>query len=179
MKITQFPNKVLTTPSVDVQLPLSDKVVHHIKNMIKYIDNSQKDDFEDRAGVGLAAPQIGLNLRMFYVNIPIENERKNYIEFLINPKIIGKSIAKCAINSGEGCLSINENKFKTDGYVKRHFKIVMTGYSYFQKKEITITKVGYEAIVLQHEYDHINGKLFIDHINKKNPWTKSSDLIMI
>lgn len=178
MKITQLPNKILTTKCEDVTLPLSDKNIRHIKSMIKHIDDSQKDDFEDKAGVGLAAPQIGLNLRMFYVNIPVNNE-KNYVEFLINPQIIGKSQAECAINGGEGCLSINESKFKTDGYINRKFKIIMTGYSYFQKKEIKISKVGYEAIVLQHEYDHIQGKVFIDRINKKDAWAKTNDLILI
>jgi peptide deformylase len=39
--------------------------------------------------------------------------------------------------------------------------------------------VGYDAIVLQHELDHLQGRLFIDRINKKDPWSKTNDLIMI
>ena len=115
---------------------------------------------------------------MFYVNIPV-HDKKNYVEFLINPTLLGESEAESAINDGEGCLSIDESKFKTQGYIKRKFKVIIKGYSYFQKKEITVTKVGYEAIVLQHEYDHIQGKLFIDRINKKEPWAKEDTLILI
>ena len=147
MKITQLPSKILTNPSVNVEFPLSDKNLRHIKEMIKYIDDSQLETYEGIPGVGLAAPQIGISLRMFYVNIPV-HDKKNYVEFLINPTLLGESEAESAINDGEGCLSIDETKFKTQGYIKRKFKVIIKGYSYFQKKETTITKVGYEAVVL-------------------------------
>ena len=179
MKITQLPNKILRKKSEKVVLPLSDNVKRYVLNMIKHIDDSQTELSKDRAGIGIAAPQIGVNLKMFYVNIPDETNGKNYREFLINPKIIGSSDTICALASGEGCLSVNESKFKTDGYIKRQFKIIIQGYSYFQKKEVTITKVGYHAVVFQHEVDHIDGKLFIDHINKKEPWKKENNLILI
>jgi peptide deformylase len=88
---------------------------------------------------------------------------------LINPKVVGESEVECAIAEGEGCLSINESKFKTQGYINRKFKIIITGYSYFKKSNVKISKVGYDAIVLQHELDHLQGRLFIDRINKKDP----------
>ena len=44
--------------------------------------------------------------------------------------------------------------------------VTVKGYSYFKGKEVTITKSGYHAIIIQHEQDHLNGELFIDKINK-------------
>ena len=60
MKITQLPSKILTNPSVNVEFPLSDKNLRHIKEMIKYIDDSQLETYEGIPGVGLAASQIGI-----------------------------------------------------------------------------------------------------------------------
>ena len=48
-------------------------------------------------------------------------------------------------------------------------KIVIKGYDAIQEKDVTITAYGYDAIVLQHEYDHLDGILYYDRINKQNP----------
>jgi peptide deformylase len=67
----------------------------------------------------------------------------------------------------------------TSGLVVRSWKIVVKGYSNYEQKEKTFTLTGYPAIVFQHELDHLQGKLFFDWINNKNPWQKDDNLILI
>ncbi|MCP4336764.1 MAG: peptide deformylase [Mycoplasma sp.] len=179
-KINEIPvdKKILRKELNEVTFPISKENKKIADWMINYIDESQKPGFEDRAGVGIAANQIGVDLKMFYVNIPLDNGTK-YIEFLINPKFKAMGAVDAALEGGEGCLSVPENWPNTIGYVNRKFKVIITGYSYLQKKEVTITKVGYPAIVLQHEMDHINGGLFYDKINQKNPWEKKPNITII
>jgi peptide deformylase len=73
----------------------------------------------------------------------------------------------CYLQSGEGCLSVdNDHK----GYVYRPYKIRVKAYDFLTNKEIEIIARGYDAIVLQHEIDHLSGVLYYDHIDKKNPF---------
>ncbi|MEA3464165.1 MAG: peptide deformylase [Patescibacteria group bacterium] len=104
---------------------------------------------EEKDGVGLAAPQIGKNIRLIVINT------KDGHVCMINPKITKKSWAKEW--GEEGCLSI-PNVF---GQVKRHKKI---NCEYLDKngKEIKIIAQGLMARVIQHEIDHLDGILFID-----------------
>ena len=95
-----------------------------------------------------------------------ENEEEKIQYALINPKIIQNSIKKVALASGEGCLSVDNDH---PGYVYRYDKIIIKGYDAITDKEVTITARGYDAIVLQHEYDHLDGILYYDRINKDNP----------
>lgn len=100
-------------------------------------------------GVGLAAPQIGKNIRLFVANT------KNGSLALINPKIIKRSILKEW--GEEGCLSVP----KTFGKVKRHKAVIV---EYMDEKN-AIKKIeakGLLARIFQHEIDHLNGVLFID-----------------
>ena len=90
---------------------------------------------------------------------------------LVNPKIISTSVAKCYLSGGEGCLSVKEAH---PGYVKRYLKIKMKAYDHISKQNVLLSLKGYVAIVLQHEYDHLFGVVYYDHINKNNP-TDTSD----
>ena len=104
---------------------------------------------EEKDGAGLAAPQIGKNIRLVVVRT------ENSAVCMINPKIIKKSWAKeCG---EEGCLSVPD----VFGRVKRHKKIIC---KYLDKKgkEIKIEAEGLMARVIQHEIDHLDGVLFID-----------------
>ena len=80
--------------------------------------------------------------------------------------ICEESIKKCALEAGEGCLAVDEDP---KGLVHRHYRIVMKAYDALQDKDITITAKGYDAIVLQHEYDHLEGMFYYDRIDKKDP----------
>lgn len=152
-----------------VSLPLSKEDKELLDEMSLYLKKSQDDEYAKKhnikAGVGMAAIQVGVLKRMFVVYYP-KNE-KEYVEYqLVNPKIIEESIRKCALEAGEGCLSVDNPH---EGLVHRHFKIVMKAFDALQNKDIVITAKGYDAIVLQHEYDHLDGIFYYDRIDKTNP----------
>lgn len=151
----------------EVKLPISDDIKNTLKEMLKYLEDSQDEEacqkYGLEPGVGLAAPQIDVNLRMFAILVNEEGEEK--LEYgVINPKIIGKSIAMTYLPGGEGCLSIPGER----GIVLRHNKIKFRATLYNPEDdslvEKTMTLTGYKAIVFQHEYDHLDGILFTDKI---------------
>ena len=120
-------------------------------------------------GVGLAAPQIGLSIRLFVIDATpfLDDENmsdfelnsiKNFKKVFINPKIIEENGNYWDFN--EGCLSIPE--IRED--VSRRSKIVIE-YSdeNFQSNKLELS--GLAPRIVQHEYDHIEGILFIDHIS--------------
>ncbi len=103
-------------------------------------------------GVGLAAPQIGISERFFLYDI---GERLNIV---VNPQILERS---SEIEMGEeGCLSIPDI-FEE---VPRSVRIKVRYYDRFAHEHVEELQ-GYEARVFQHEFDHLNGKLFIDYIS--------------
>ncbi len=113
-------------------------------------------------GVGLAAPQIGLSIRLFVVDAsPYEDEDepdlKGFKKVFINPIMMEESGEKWAFN--EGCLSIPD--VRED--VKRH-EIIRINYLDENWEEHEETFKGLAARVIQHEYDHIEGKLFTDYM---------------
>ncbi|TQC54006.1 peptide deformylase [Mycoplasmopsis mucosicanis] len=174
--IVQLPNKVLRKKSHDVPWPLNDEDKQLAEAMIYHIDNSQQEDTEYQPGVGVAAVQYGILKNMFYINFSdqdsplLEGKQKTLRDLFINPKIITKSDFKASLIEGEGCLSVGSNIKNQRGYVYRANRIIFEAYSYFQNKWVRVDLTGYLAIVAQHELDHLNGKLFIDHINKSNPF---------
>lgn len=146
--------------------------------MIEYLKLSQDEKFLEshkniRSGVGLAAPQIGINKQ--FLAIYYEDENKKVHELgLINPKILSESTRKCYLAGGEGCLSVDE---KHEGYVLRPYKITLKAYNVVTNKEEEKVYTGYDAVVLQHEIDHLKGILYYDHINKINPFKKEENSV--
>lgn len=113
-------------------------------------------------GVGLAAPQIGLSIRMFIVDSgPMDEDDEDAFtpikKVFINPTIIEESGKKWFFN--EGCLSIPD--IRED--VERQEKIVIEYYDENFEKH-TETYDGIPARIIQHEYDHIEGVLFTDYL---------------
>lgn len=178
VKLIELPNNVLRQKSQPVNLPLSQEDMDLAEKMIYHIKNSNEEGSEFRTGVGVAAVQYGILKQMFYIFILDEDREIIFEDLLINPKVVAKSITKIALKTGEGCLSVNEKHPNQAGYVKRANRIVVKGYSYFEKKDVKHDISGYPAIVFQHELDHLNGKLFIDHIDQENPWFAEEDLIL-
>lgn len=178
MKITKLPNKILRQRSLEVSLPLSKEDQKIADNMIKYIVKSQEKDSKLREGIGIAAVQMGHLKRMFYVNMPVQGQ-ENFEEFLINPKITATSKQFAALEVGEGCLSIDSSTKGQAGLVHRKNKIAIQGYSYLTKQEVEINLEGVLAIVFQHEMDHLDGKLFIDRIDHKEPFEPKEDEVII
>ena len=108
-------------------------------------------------GVGLAAPQIGENYRVFVIDVATGNEPLNPMVF-INPKIIKKS---GAVISHEGCLSFPEAF--TD--VRRYANVMIKALDRNGRSFVLEAKDGtLLARAIQHEFDHLDGILFIDHV---------------
>ena len=167
-KIVKDSNPIMKQKSLSVQLPLSAEDKATLDSMLEYLKKSQDDDYAKkhniRPGIGMAAIQIGILKRMFVVYYQREDEVIEYQ--LVNPKIIEYSIRKCALKDGEGCLSVDGEH---PGYAHRYYKIRMEAYDALTDEEIIITARGFDAIVLQHEYDHLDGKFFYDRIDPKKP----------
>ena len=164
----------LRAKSKPVEMPLSEKDKHTLDEMLEYLHLSQDEEYRKkhpscREGVGLAAPQIGVNKRMLVISYDVYDEDGNSekIEYqLVNPKIVVNSVRKCYLASGEGCLSVDEEH---PGRAYRDFKIVVEAYDALVGENRRITARGFDAIVLQHEIDHLDGILFYDRIDPKNP----------
>lgn len=175
IKIVKDTNPKIRLKSVEVPLPLSKEDQDIIDSMFDYLVKSQDEEYAQkhniRAGVGLAAIQCGFNKRMFVIYY--QNARGEQIQYkLVNPKIKEHSMRKVAIESGEGCLSVdNDHK----GLVHRYFKIKMEAFDAITNKDVVITASGYDAVVLQHEFDHLNGVLYYDHIVYDAPFTQLPD----
>ena len=172
--IVKDSSKSLRERCKEVPEPISEEYIQLVNDMTEYLKMSQDEEISKkchiREGVGLAAPQIGKNIRALVVYYPYVDEDGNeqYIDHrLINPKVLVESVKMAYLEGGEGCLSVDNPH---EGYVYRHFKIVVEAFDAKQLKKTTITARGYEAIVLQHELDHLNGVLFYDHIDKKDPF---------
>lgn len=179
MKLVTLPAKILRQKSEKVTLPLSDEKIKLIEDMIKHIDDSQQPGSTERAGVGISAVQVGALDRIYYINAPASDGESPWRDCLINPVITKTSKEKAALEGGEGCLSVGDEVPGQEGIVHRNFQVTVEYYSYLHKKQMRVTKKGYQAIIIQHEQDHLNGRLFIDRINKFEPWLVSDDEILI
>ena len=168
LKIVKDNNPIMRKKSLPVNLPLSVEDKKTLDDMLEYLKLSQDEDYAAkhniRAGVGIAAIQIGLLKRMFCIYYETEDGIVQYQ--LVNPKIIEYSVKKCALQNGEGCLSVDGEH---PGLSHRYYKIKMAAFDALTNQDIVITARGFDAIVLQHEYDHLDGKFFYDRIDKNNP----------
>ena len=169
LKVIKDSNPIMRKRSLPVEMPLSKEDKALLDDMLDYLKKSQDDEYAKkhniRAGVGMAAIQVGVLKRMFVIYYQASEDQ--IIQYqLVNPKIIEESMRKCALENGEGCLSVDVDH---KGLVHRHYKIVMTAYDALQDKNITITARGYDAVVLQHEYDHLDGMFYYDRIDKNSP----------
>tara|TARA_Y100000996_G_scaffold305478_1_gene242506 strand:+ start:1583 stop:2095 length:513 start_codon:yes stop_codon:yes gene_type:complete len=109
-------------------------------------------------GVGLAANQIGIEKSIITINFHDEQKKKNKIYTLFNPVITKYSKEKVLME--EGCLSIP----KQFADIERPESIELK-YRDEKNNIIVENKKGYEARILQHEIDHLSGKLFIDYLS--------------
>ena len=137
--------------------------------MMLFLKNSQDPElskkYKLRAGVGLSANQIGLNKRMFAALLTDDEGNDREIA-LFNPKIVSTSVSMVYLPESEGCLSVDR---AVQGFVPRYEKVTVRAYNE-EGKEVKLRFRGFDAIVMQHEMDHLNGIMFYDHINKENPF---------
>lgn len=153
----------------EVAMPPSKEDIQTLKKMLEFLKNSQDEElckkYNLRPGVGLAAPQLGITKRMIAVHFEDING-KIYSYGLFNPKIMSHSVEKAYLIAGEGCLSVDR---PVEGYVPRYARITIKAID-LEGNEIKLRLKDYAAIVFQHEIDHLNGIMFYDHINEKQPF---------
>ena len=170
---------VLRRVSDDLTFPLSDHYKKLADDMMEYLINSQDPKIAEkhqlRAGVGLAAPQVGEGVKMAALLVPDDQGNIIFKDIFVNPEIISESVRQACLSEGEGCLSVDE---VINGYVPRPDKLTVHYYT-VDGEEKTIRLKDYPAIVASHEIDHLNGHLFYDRIKKKDPYSLKEDTVVI
>ncbi|WP_413301576.1 peptide deformylase [Bacillus sp. 1P10SD] len=154
--------------AAEVVMPPSEEDKQILSSLLEYVINSQNSEiatkFGLRPGIGLAAPQINVSKRMIAVHVTDE-KGVLYSYALFNPKIVSHSVEKAYLQTGEGCLSVDE---AIPGFVPRYARITVKGIN-LDGQEVKIRLKGLPAICFQHEIDHLNGVMFYDYIDKQEP----------
>ena len=145
IELVTYPDVFLRKVSKDVSFPLDDKT----ERLTKFMARAMYNNF----GIGLAAIQIGYDLRIFVMDCTRAQE--DYQVF-INPEIV--KLSDETLTDFEGCLSAPGKR----GEVKRHLRITLK-YKDKEGEEHTKTFYNLEARCIQHEMDHLEGKLCIDY----------------
>ena len=148
IKIVTYPAEILRKKAEPVS-QIDGKLQKLIDAMIETLYNVP--------GLGVAAPQVGQSLRLFAYDMTLKDGEKQDLTVLLNPEIIESS---GEIIADEGCLSIPEHWEK----VKRAERVLVKGVDR-EGKEIRIEAEGLHARLLQHEIDHLNGVLMLDHLS--------------
>ena len=156
--------KILTYPDNFLRQP-----VHPLDNIdgdVQQMIDQMSETMYEAPGLGLAAIQVGWNKSLLIYDIAPPEEGRS-LNVLINPRIVHQEGE--IVSENEGCLSVPE--FRAD--VKRSASILVEGVDR-EGRPLRLEAHGMLAIVLQHEIDHLNGKLFIDHISalKKQLYTR-------
>ncbi len=149
LKVYEYPHPVLKlkaerVPSVD------DSVRKILDDMLEtmYAEN----------GCGLAAPQIGLSQRLVVVDIAHEGEEPRPM-YLVNPEIVWRSEETEICE--EGCLSLPEMRAEVE-----RPESIRVNYTDYNGKACELLAEDFLAVALQHEIDHLDGILYIDHISR-------------
>ncbi len=169
IKILDEFDKILRTKSEEVTFPLSKEDKKLINDALDYLEMSQIDEHREkynlRAGMGLSFIQLGIPKRIFVISEEIEENKFNrYI--VINPRVKSKSEELIFVGEGEGCLSVNR---EVDGIVPRNARITVEAYN--EDGDLFEIRVREDmSVAFQHEIDHLDGIIFIDKIDKHNPY---------
>ena len=148
LKVLKYPDPALTKVSLPVEA-VTAETVHLIEDMVETMYGVP--------GVGLAAPQVGVLKRIIVVDSDYENPGKNLLK-LINPEI---RRAEGEVVWEEGCLSVVD--FTVE--IKRAARVEVVALNEKQK-EVRIEAEGLLSVALQHEIDHLDGKLIIDRVSR-------------
>lgn len=151
-EIVIFPDERLKRPNSEIK---------EFDDQLKVLTDDMFETMYADEGIGLAAPQIGLNKTLVVIDIPDDNgnQGKNKL-IMVNPKITWAS--DNMVESDEGCLSVPGYQDK----IERHESVSVT-FKDVDGHEQNMEKVtGLLAICMQHEIEHLSGKLFIDHLSR-------------
>ena len=155
-RIVEYPEPILRVKAKDVEV---------FDEELNILIEDMAQTMYDAPGIGLAAPQVAESLRVIVVDITVPGEEQQHMA-LVNPKITDRQDSQV---DEEGCLSVPELTAK----VQRYKKITVS----YQHADGTPHELSAEdrfAVVLQHEIDHLDGILFIDHLSplKRNLYKK-------
>lgn len=149
LEIRQYPDSVLRQQT---------KTVEKIDGDLQRLIDDMFETMYAAPGLGLAAPQVGQSLRLFVYDLSVaESGKKGSPMVLINPEFVSQA---GEANEDEGCLSVPEYRES----VVRAARAVVRGMDR-DGKEITVEGEGLLAKLLQHEMDHLDGKLFIERLS--------------
>ena len=135
------------------------KRVGNIDGSVQRLIDDMVETMHEIEGVGLAAPQVGVSLRVIVIELPGEETLA-----LVNPQIVKRSGEREVV---EGCLSVPGYR----GEIKRSVKVVAKGLDR-HGREVRIKGEELMAQVLEHELDHLNGVLYIDHLESMDKLSK-------
>lgn len=150
--------------SVKDQSPVLRQAARPVRRVDKRLRRLMDDMIEtmrDAGGVGLAAPQVGLDIRVIVVEVPVDledPESETRLHAVADPEIVWASEAM--VEGREACLSIPE----LFGDVPRHAEIRVRALDR-QSRPVELALTDFEARVFQHEIDHLNGILFVDRVS--------------
>lgn len=145
---------ILTYP--DPELKKKSAPVTIINEAVQALAHDMAETMYAAPGVGLAAPQIGVHQRLIVIDVAGQDEAPELIT-AINPVIIH---AEGEVFEEEGCLSVP----KYAANVRRHARVIVKGLD-IEGNECTWKAEGLLAIAFQHEIDHLEGILFVDHLS--------------
>jgi len=162
-KIIEYPEPLLR---------LKAKKVESFDEELKSLVEDMAETMYDAPGIGLAAPQVAESVRLIVIDTTVAGEEQDYL-CLVNPEIVsheGQQVDE------EGCLSVPE----IVAQVKR-FKKVTVSYQDNEGTPLELTTEDRFAVVLQHEIDHLDGILFIDHLSplKRNLYKKKRRKMLV
>ncbi|MBS3736671.1 MAG: peptide deformylase [Candidatus Bipolaricaulota bacterium] len=144
MEIVTYPEEVLRRAA---------EPIDEIDQEVRDLADRMTEVMFKAEGVGLAAPQVGVGKRLIVVNLEED------FHILVNPELVERSDEE--ESKEEGCLSVPG----PEAPVSRSAKVVVKGTD-LDGNEVELTREGLGARVFQHEIDHINGNLFIDHLSE-------------
>ena len=146
---------IITAP--DPRLKIKARPVAAVDDKVRRLMDDMLETMYGAVGIGLAAPQVGRSERVIVVDVARDGEKPQPLK-LANPEIIWQSAE--LITGNEGCLSLPEHYAE----VTRPAKILLRYLDY--QNEIREMEVsGLLATCLQHEIDHLDGVLFVDHLS--------------
>ena len=148
LEILQFPHPVLRDPAGEVD---------EIDDTIRRLARDMTETMHRAPGIGLAAPQVGVPSRLIVVDLSA-GEDPDQLLVLVNPEIICK---EGKIRMEEGCLSVPDLRET----VTRCERVVVRGQD-LDGNQVEVEGEELMAVALQHEIDHLDGMLFIDHLSQ-------------
>jgi len=152
LEVLQFPDRRLR----EVAAPITRE---QIDDELRALARDMAATMYDEPGIGLAATQVGAPKRLIVMDLEWVDEQTRNPRILLNPEIVYREGTE--ISEQEGCLSVPD--FKAD--VERTSRVIVRART-LDWEEVEFDAKGLESFCFQHELDHLNGVLFIDHISR-------------